>query len=102
MATLVMSMINMLYRTTMILSVRMRKLKLKFDIMHQEKEKKFDFLLDFICGKHSDFLLFENFRHNCSQTVVMMTLTKCFEHYQREKQVEIEERSKLISELAKN
>ena len=85
----------------MILSVRMRKLKLKFDVMQREKDKKFDFLLDFICAKHSDFLLFENFRHNCSQTVVMMTLTKCFQHYQKQKQEEIEERSKMISEIGK-
>ena len=59
-------------------------MKLKWDCLERNKWKKYDFILDFICENHCDFLLIENFRQNFSKLVVWKTLVKVCQYHEEE------------------
>ena len=76
----------------------LRKLKLRWDVLEREKDQQTDFILDSICKKHSDFLIFENFSENFSKIVVRKTLHKIYEQNAKD---EIDSTNRRLEEIKK-
>eukprot|EP00092_Neocalanus_flemingeri_P027253 GFUD01029555.1.p1 GENE.GFUD01029555.1~~GFUD01029555.1.p1 ORF type:complete len:412 (-),score=103.73 GFUD01029555.1:115-1311(-) len=77
---------NFLYRVLMYLYKDLRKMKLGWDVLEREKDQQTDYVLDPICKKHSDFLIFENFSENFSKLIVRKTLHKIYEQNAKDAQ----------------
>jgi len=88
--------LNFIYRVLMYVYKDLRKKKLSWDVLDREKEQQADFILDSICKKHSDFLVFENFSENFSTIVVRKTLLKIAERSQKD---EIDAAQRKLGEL---
>eukprot|EP00092_Neocalanus_flemingeri_P027254 GFUD01029556.1.p1 GENE.GFUD01029556.1~~GFUD01029556.1.p1 ORF type:complete len:408 (-),score=106.84 GFUD01029556.1:102-1286(-) len=84
--------VNFLYRVLMYLYKDLRKMKLGWDVLEREKDQKTDYILDPICKKHSDFLIFENFSENFSKLIVRKTLHKIYEQNAKDEQDSINRR----------
>ena len=80
---LLVNLVNFLYRMVMICSRGGRKRKLQWDT---GVDKKHNFVLDFSCQHHCDFLMFENFTQNFSKTLVRKTLKKVCLYHEEELQ----------------
>ena len=92
----IVTLVNCLYRILMLSSSTCRKKKLKWDVLSKKVDKKHDFLLDFICTHHCDFLLFENFNQNFNKIVVRKTLKKVCEHHEEEMKRGLIEKSEYL------
>lgn len=90
--------LNFIYRVLMYLYKDLRKLKLRWDVLEREKDQQTDFILDSICKKHSDFLIFENFSENFSKIVVRKTLHKIYEQNAKD---EIDSTNRRLEEIKK-
>ena len=75
--------VNFLYRISMVSSIRWRKEKLQWNT---GVDKNHTFVLDFVCLHHCDFLLFENFMQNFSNSLVKKTLKNVCIYHQEEQQ----------------
>ena len=88
--------VNFFYRILMICSIRWRKRKLRWDT---GVDKKHDFVLDFCCQHHCDFLMFENFTQNFSKSLVKETLRRVCIHHQDEQQKGILKKKENLDKL---
>lgn len=84
---------NFHYRILMICSIRWRKRKLQWDT---GVDKNQNFVLDFCCQHHCDFLMLENFTQNFSKSLVKRTLRKVCLHHQEEQQKGILEKKEIL------